>query len=138
MAATVSSSSVLVAHFLTPVPSGRLLTANNRHLPGSALETPCPSTHLHQWTPVSGWSMLGCYTYNLCKSHSILPATDWPLHFLLIALKAPPIFITAYFTAGEGSLPQCSNHFFPSAPIPQVVRIPSPFLFSFPFKKIIY
>ena len=32
-----------VADFLTPVPSGCLLTANNSPLPGSVLQTPCSS-----------------------------------------------------------------------------------------------
>ena len=84
--------------------------------------------------------MLGCCTDNLCKSHSILPATDWPLHFLLVALKAPPIFITTYFTAGEGGLPKYSNHSFPLAPHPSSGEdsIPFPFFFSVPFSHFPY
>ena len=84
--------------------------------------------------------MLLCSTDNLCKSRSILPATDWPLHFLLIALKAPPIFITAYFTVGEGALPRFSNRSFPSALHPSSGEdsTPFPFFFSFPCSHLSY
>ena len=53
--------------------------------PLSKLHIPAPSpccTHL------SGWDMQGCVKDHLCKSHSVLPATDQLLRSPLIALEA--------------------------------------------------
>ena len=35
-----------------------------------------PSPRAHQQTPVSGWGAQGCGMNNLCRSQSVLPATD--------------------------------------------------------------
>ena len=34
---------------------------------------------MHRWTHVSGCGMQGCGTDHLCRSQSVLPATDWLL-----------------------------------------------------------
>ena len=40
------------------------------------LHIPAPSPRAHQQTPISGWGTHGCGMNHLCRSHSILPATD--------------------------------------------------------------
>ena len=71
--------------------SGCLLADNSSPLPGSALQTPCSSTQ-----PPSApadtrlrLDMQGCGTDHLCRSHSVLPATDGLLHSPLIAPETP-------------------------------------------------
>ena len=50
---------------------------------------PAPSPYQQWQTPVSGWGAQGCDIDYLCKSHSVLPATDQLLLFPLTAPKAP-------------------------------------------------
>ena len=50
---------------------------------------PTPRPCAHQWTLISGRGMQGCGTDCLCRSHSVLPATDQLLHSLPIASEAP-------------------------------------------------
>lgn len=68
----------------------RLCAANSNPFPGSALITPCFNTQpLPDWqTPMSGCGMQGCGIDHLCKSLSVLLATNQPLHFLPIAPKS--------------------------------------------------
>ena len=82
----------LVADFLDPVLSGCLLESNSNPFPGSALQTPhqhpappCP----HRCTHLSGWGVQACGTDHLCRSHSVLPATDQWLHSPPVAPEAP-------------------------------------------------
>ena len=50
---------------------------------------PAPSPHAHWRTAVSGWGMQGCGKDHLCRSHSVLPATDRLLHSPMIAPETP-------------------------------------------------
>ena len=103
--------------------------ANSSPLPGSTLLTACFSTqpHQHWWTPVSGWGMQSYGTDNPCKSQSVLPATEQPLHFLPIAPEGPSISV--YFATGEG--PSLGTVTSPLLQLPPGLQVPSRFLFSF-------
>ena len=81
----------LVADFLTSIPSGCLRTVNRSLLPGSALQTPHFSTQPPYTlaTHLSGWGTQGCGEDHLCRSHSVLPATDRLLGSPPIAPKVP-------------------------------------------------
>ena len=80
-----------VVDFLTLVLSGCLLAANSSPLPKFAFQTPHSSTQPPS-TPVDTClrqGMQGCGMNPLCRSHSVLPATDRLLCSPLIAPKAP-------------------------------------------------
>ena len=80
-----------VVDFLPLVPSGCLFTANSSPPPGFALQSlhssPQPPCGLGHTRPV--WGVQGCGTDHLCRSHSVLSATDQPFHSPLTASDAP-------------------------------------------------
>ena len=90
VAVCVSSTAFPVVDFLTPVPSGCLFTANSSPSTMSVLQTPCSSTQplcAPADTSQAG-GVQGCGMNHLCKSHSVLPATEVCCS-LLQALEAP-------------------------------------------------
>ena len=62
----------------TTIPSGCVLIANSSPLPRSALQTPHSSTQ-PPCTPVDSHLRAGLGLTGLCRSHFVLPATDWLL-----------------------------------------------------------
>ena len=74
--------------------------------PLSKPHTSTPRPCQHRQTPISGWGVQDCGPDHLCKSCSVLPATDGPLHFLLIAPEAPPLF--QHILPLVGGLPGCN------------------------------
>ena len=89
------STIITVAELLTLVPSGCLLIANSNPLPEFALQTlhssTQPLTHLRV-------GLTGHRMDHLCRSHSVLPATNWLLHSLLSTPSVP-----AYLPTSEGA-----------------------------------
>ena len=55
----------------------------------SKTHLPTPSPHPHWRTHVSGWGPQGWGMDHLCRSHSVLLATDWLLCPPPVALEAP-------------------------------------------------
>ena len=49
---------------------------------------PAPSPRAHQWTHIPVWGMQCSCMDCLCRSHSVLSATDWPFHPPLTASDA--------------------------------------------------
>ena len=74
------------------------------------LSNPCvpsPRPRPHQQTHVSDWGTHGCGTDHLCRSHSVLPATDW----LLRSPPSPrsPSSVLADLPAAEGASPDAGT-----------------------------
>ena len=62
------------------LPSPQAISSQPTAVPSLGLlskpHIPAPSSRAHWWTPVSGWGVHGYGTKHLCRSHSVLPATD--------------------------------------------------------------
>ena len=126
----------LVVELLNPVPTGCLLTANSSPLPRSALQTPrsstqplCAPTDTHL-----GLGHQGCGTDHLCRSQSVLPATDWLLHSPLSPQSSPSVL--ADLPASEGLPPSspvpAPHHGLRSHPVSSPLPFPFFFLSSYP------
>ena len=68
---------------------------------------PAPRPCLHWQTHVSSWDMQSCDLDPLCRSHSVLPATDWLLHSPLRSQSSPSV--PADLPAGEGASPDAGT-----------------------------
>ena len=55
---------------------------SNSHVPALSLR-------VHRRAHVPVWGAQGCGTDRMCRSHSVLSATDWPFHTPLTASDAP-------------------------------------------------
>ena len=101
---------------------------------------PAPRPCAHQRTPISGWGSQGCGTDHLCRSHSVLPATDQLLHSPPTAAEAP--ILSQLMSPLERVFPRCGNLSSPSAPSHQGRRScptssPLPFPFFFPLSCLV-
>ena len=96
--------------------------------PLSKPHIPAPNPCQHWWTPILGWGMQSCGTGHLCKSCSVLPATDQLLHFPPVVPEAPllsqliSLLVRGLLQVWELLLSFSS---------PAVVWVPPCFLFSF-------
>ena len=92
MAVQVFATSITVADFLIPIPSGCLLAATAVLSPDlfSKPHVPAPSPCPHWQTQISGWGTQRCGMDHLCRSHPVLP--DTPVAALSSdKLHSPPI-----------------------------------------------
>ena len=83
MAAWASSTNIPscgapYSHPFTMSLNSQQLSPSWVHSPNPMFQHPSPP--LHQQTHDSGWGMQGCSMYHLCRSYSVLPATDQMLH----------------------------------------------------------
>ena len=89
MAVWVSSTSI--TNFLPPIPqavsSQPTAVLASGLLSNSHISTLSPCVHWQTYIPV--WGTQGCGTDNLCRSYSVLSATDQLFHPRLIASDAP-------------------------------------------------
>ena len=122
---------------LTPVPSGCLHTANSSPLPRflSKPHSLASSPHQHQWTHVSGWGMQGCGTDHLCRSLSVLPATDW---LLCSPLGPESPLLSQLISLLVRGLPVCGNFSSPSAPHQEHRSCPTSTFHFFLFSVLSY
>ena len=88
---------------------------------------PALRPHVHRWTHVPLWDAQGCGTDHLCRSYSVLSATDQLFHAPLTASDAP--LLSQLISSSVRGLPQIQEPLlcFSSSPSAQ---IPSCFLSS--------
>ena len=110
----------------------RLSPLSQQQSPESALQTsvPAPSPHAHWQIPVSGWDVRDCGPDHLCKSHSLLHATDQ----LLGSPSSPhsSLSVSADLPIGEGASPDAGTSAHLKLPDRSANPVLLPLLFLFP------
>ena len=90
---------------------------------------PAPSPCVHQRTLISGWAMQGCGMDHLCRSHSVLPATDWLLSSPPSPRSSPSV---PDLPVGEGASPDVGTSPHLQFPARGAGPVLLPLLFLFP------